>query len=131
MSNDYAQGRLQRIEEHLREIDEQISVLAAVDDGPAKQRIAQTFGTDARAVIVFRGIQQRMTQQQIADALKARNLPLAQQPRVSEMLSELEERGFIKRLPDGSYGVQEGWDRFGLEKTLKKTLKIKKVDDLG
>jgi hypothetical protein len=107
-----------------------VSVLAAVDDGAAKQRIQDTFGSDPRMVIIYRGVQAGMTQQGIADALEARGLPLATQPRVSESLDELETKRLIERAPKGKRNVLPGWDKFGLERTLKKTLKTHRVADL-
>src|SRR4051812_9077090 len=101
MSSDHTQARLQRIEKDVRELAATVSVLAAVDDGPTKQHIQETFGTDPRMVIVYRGVQRALTQQEIADALKERGLPHATQPRVSETLDELEQRRFIERAPKG------------------------------
>lgn len=129
MSADQDQARLQEIEAHLRSLDEQVSVLSAVGDAAAKQRVADTFG-DPRTVIIYRGVQRSMTQEHIAAELKARDLPGAQQPRVSETLTKLEELGFVKRRPDASFHPHNGWCHFGLERTLKKTLRTKKIADL-
>src|SRR5205823_5249237 len=122
MSSDHTQARLQRIEKDVRDLSATVSVLAAVDDGAAKQRIADTFGSDPRTVIIYRGVQRGLTQQEIADLLKERGLPLATQPRVSETLDVLEQRRFIERAPKGVRNILPGWDKFGLERTLKKTL---------
>src|SRR5690349_10139093 len=130
MSSDHTQARLQRIEQDVRELTATVSVLAAVDDGQAKQRIQNTFGSNARMVIIYRGVQRGMTQQEIADALKERGLPLATQPRVSESLDELEQLRFIERAPKGPPNVVLGWNKFGLERVLKKTLKDNVVADL-
>jgi hypothetical protein len=81
-------------------------------------------------VIIYRGVQRGMTQRQIADALKQRSLAGALQPRVSETLIELEGRGFVRRAPDGPFRPREGWDDFGLERTLKKTLRTHKIADI-
>ncbi len=130
MSSDHTQARLQRIEKDVRELAATVSVLAAVDDGAAKQRIQDTFGSDPRVVIIYRGVQKEMTQQEIANALKERNLPGATQPRVSETLDYLEQRRFIDRAPKGARNVVLGWDKFGLERVLRKTLKTNDVADL-
>lgn len=107
-----------------------MSVLSVVGDAAeAKRRIADTFG-DARTVIIYRGVQHGMNQAQIVQALKERDLPRAQQQRVSDSLRELDDGMFIRRTPTG-YQRHEGWDEFGLERTLKKTLRDAKVDDLA
>jgi hypothetical protein len=131
MSSDQTQARLQRIEKDVRDLTATVSVLAAVDDGPAKQRIEDTFGSNPRMVIIYRGVQIDMTQQEIANALKERQLPGATQPRVSESLDELERQRFIERSPKGKPYALPGWDKFGLRRFLKKTLKTHGVDDLS
>jgi hypothetical protein len=118
------------MEAHLRNLDEKVSVLSTVDDPAVKGRIAETFGDDPRAALIYRGVQLRMTQQQIADALKERDLPGATQPRVSETLTDLEERGFVRRTKKAGFVVREGWEDFGLNRVLKRALKKHKVDDL-
>jgi hypothetical protein len=113
----------------LRRLDDRVSVLGVVGDhAEAKRLIAETFG-DARMVIIYRGVQRQMTQHQIAQALKERGLPRAQQQRVSDSLTALEDAMFIRRTKKG-YQRHEGWDEFGLEKVLKKTLRDRKVDDI-
>jgi hypothetical protein len=130
MADDVNQARLQRIEDHLRSLDARVSVLSAVDNGAAKQRIADTF-SDARTAIIYRGVQAGLTQREIADALKERSLPRAQQQRVSDTLDELVELGFIERTKKGRFVVVDGWDAFGLDRMLKRTLRTSKVDDLA
>jgi hypothetical protein len=130
MADDVNQARLQRIEDHLRSLDARVSVLSAVDSGAAKKRITDTF-SDPRAVIIYRGVQKGLTQQQIADALKERNLPRPQQQRVSDALDELVELGFIERTKKGRFVIVEGWDAFGLERVMKRTLRTSQVDDLA
>jgi hypothetical protein len=130
MANDLNQARLQRIEDHLRSLDTRVCVLSAVDSGAAKQRIADTF-SDPRTAIIYRGVQAGFTQRRIADALKERNLPRPQQQRVSDALDELVELGFIERTNKGRFVVVDGWDAFGLDRVLKKTLRTSKVDDLA
>jgi hypothetical protein len=131
MTADHTQARLQRIEDHLRSLDERVSVLSAVDDGPARDRIRETFADNPRMVIILRGIQRGMTQTAIAAALKTRSLPGAHQSLVSAALSELEELQFVKKVPGGGYVQRDGWVDFGLEKTLKKTLRAKNIADLS
>jgi hypothetical protein len=130
MADDVSQARLQRIEDHLRSLDARVSVLSAVDSGAAKQRIADTF-SDPRTAIIYRGVQAGFTQQRIAEVLKERSLPRPQQQRVSDALEELVELGFIERTKKGRFVVVDGWDAFGLERVLKKTLRTSKVDDLA
>jgi hypothetical protein len=130
MAGDVNQARLQRIEDHLRSLDARVSVLSAVDSGAAKQRIMDTF-TDPRTAIIYRGVQAAFTQQHIADALKERNLPRPQQQRVSETLDELVELGFMERTKKGRFVIVDGWDAFGLDRVLKKTLRTSKVDDVA
>lgn len=120
---------MQRIEADVRGLHEKVAVLAAVDSGAAKQRIVDTF-SDARTVIIYRGIQAGLTQQEIASALKVRGLSQPQQQRVSSTTSELEDLGFVERTPKGKYVPTAGWESFGLEKVLRKTLRDAKVDGL-
>jgi hypothetical protein len=129
MPDDVNQARLQRIEDHLRSLDARVSVISAVDSGAAKKRIAETF-SDPRTVIIYRGVAKGLTQQQIAHTLKARDLPQAQQQRVSDSLDELVELGFIERTKKGRFVVAKGWDAFGLDRVLKKTLRTSKIADL-
>jgi hypothetical protein len=129
VSSDYTQARLQRIEAHLRNLDQKVSVLSAVDDPAVKQRIDETFGQDPRAALIYRGVQRGMTQQDIAEALKERGLAGATQPRVSETLTILAERGFVQRKKAG-FVIRDGWDDFGLDRTLKRLLKKHKINDL-
>lgn len=131
MSGDHTQARLQRIEKDVRNLSATVSVLAAVDNAAAKKRIEDTFGSDPRMVIVYRGIQAGLTQRQIADALKERELPGAQQARVSNAFDELEELNFIERTPKGPAAVLPGWEAFGLERVLKKTIRASGVADLS
>jgi hypothetical protein len=131
VSNDINQARFQRMEDHLRSLDERVSVLSAVDGDAAKARIADTFGSDARMAIIYRGIQASLTQREIAKELRDRKLPGAQQARVSNAFDELEELGFIKRTTKGKAVPVGGWDDFGLERVLKKTLKTNDVVDLS
>lgn len=128
----YDQARLQRMEEDLRSLKQQVSVLSIEQDPAVRGKIRETFGDDARNVIIYRGIQLGMSQTDIAAALRERGLPKAQQPRVSETLDELVDRGFVSRAPKGRYVVRDenAWANFGLEKTLKKTLKKSGIDDL-
>jgi GMP synthase PP-ATPase subunit len=131
MASDETQARLQRIEKEVRDLSSTVSVLAAVDSAEAKKRIETTFGSDARMVIIYRGVQRRLTQTQIAQALRARKLPGAQQARVSNAFDELEEMRFIERTRKGPPVALPGWEKFGLERVLKKTLRASGVADLS
>jgi hypothetical protein len=127
--NGQDQARLQEIEKHLRNLDERVSVLSAVDGSRAKQVIAETF-KDPRTVIIYRGVQRGKTQQQIAAALRERSLPQALQQRVSDTFSHLEDLGFLRRRPDKAFDIVQGWDDFGLEKVMRKTLLRDNIADL-
>jgi hypothetical protein len=129
VSNGQDQARLQEIEKHLRSLDERVSVLSAVDGGRAKQVIAETF-KDPRAVIIYRGVQLGKTQQQIAAALRERALPQALQQRVSDTFSQMEDLGFLRRRRDKAFDIVQGWDDFGLEKVMRKTLLRDNIADL-
>lgn len=131
MSSDHTQARLQRMEDHLRNLDERVSVLSAVDGDAAKARIANTFGSDARMAIIYRGIQAGLTQREIAKALRDRKLPGAQQARVSNAFDDLDELGFITRPPKGKAIPVQGWESFGLERVLKKTIRDAGVTELS
>jgi hypothetical protein len=128
---DQTQARLQRIEEDVRSLNARYRVLAAVDDTAVRQQIADTFGDDARMAIIYRGVQLGKTQQEIAAALAERNLPLATQPRVSESLGLLVDRGFVTRKRNGPFTAAEGWSDFGLDRTIRKTLRKHNVRDFA
>jgi hypothetical protein len=130
VSDDHTQARLQRIEDDVRELKETVSVLGVVNDREAKARIQAMFGSDPRMVIVYRGVQRGLTQEQIAAALRERGLKYATQPRVSESLTQLEDEQFIKRTPKGPPLVLLGWEKFGLKRVLKNTLRTHGVPDL-
>ncbi|MFN2587797.1 MAG: hypothetical protein ABR613_06755 [Actinomycetota bacterium] len=121
------------MEEDLRSLKQQVSVLSVVEDPAVRKKIQDTFSDEPRNVIIYRGIERGMTQTQIAAALKERGLPRAQQPRVSETLDELVDRGFVRRAPKGRYVLRDekAYSDFGLEKVLKRALKKHGVDDLG
>lgn len=121
---------MQRIEADVRGLHEKVAVLAAVDSGAARERISTTF-RDARTVIIYRGLQAGLTQTQIAAELKARSLRKgAQQQQVSATIREFEDLGFVEKTSKGKYVPTPGWDSFGLEKVLRKTLRTESVDDL-
>lgn len=131
MSGDHLQARIQRIEADVRGLRETVSVLAAVDSAEAKALIEETFGSP-RNVVILRGIQLGMTQAQIARALKERDLKTnAQQQQVSKTIRDLEDLGFVEKTPKGTYVPKAGWDAFGLERTLRKTLRSAGINDLG
>jgi hypothetical protein len=130
VTEDQLQARMQRIEADVRGLHEKVGVLAAVDSGGAKKRIADTFSAP-RTVIIYRGLKAGMTQAQIASSLKERGLTKgAQQQQVSATIRELEDLGFVEKTPRGKYVATAGWETFGLEKVLRKTLRDGRVDDL-
>lgn len=128
---DHTQARLQRIEERVASLDDTVAILATVDDALAKQRIAETFGDDPSMVIIYRGVQQGLSQTRIAAELKARGLQRADQGDVSRACSFLEEKRFLKRKGPKGFVVRDGWDAFGLDKFLKNVLRSRKVTPLG
>jgi hypothetical protein len=130
VSDSYTQGRLQEIERHVRSLDGTVRVLAAVDRPAVRKGMEATF-SDPRLIIIFRGVQRGLTQQKIADELKARGLPRAQQGFVSTALTQLLDRGFVDRAPKGGYSAVEGWEAFGLNRILRKILKANNVDDIA
>lgn len=131
MNDRLTQGRLQDIDRHVRSLDGTVRVLASVDRPAVKKRIQQTFA-DPRMVIVYRGVQRGLKQQEIADELKRRGLPQAQQPFVSKALTLLQDQGFVDKAPKGAgYTVIDGWNAFNLERVLRKVLKAAEVDDLA
>lgn len=132
MVDEYTQARLQRMEEDLRSLKQQVSVLSVVEDPAVRKKIQDTFGDDPRSVIIYRGVERGMTQVQIAAALRERGLPRAQQPRVSETLDELVDRGFVRKAPKGRYVPRDerAYADFGLEKVLRRALRNHGIDDL-
>ncbi len=133
MMAEFDQARLQRIEERLKSLDERVSVLSVTEGAAVKQKISETFAGNPRNAIIYRGVQRGMSQSQIASALKERRLTGALQQRVSDTLAELVEAGFVRRAPKGAFVTrdEDGWNDFGLERVLKKTLRDQKVADLG
>lgn len=127
---DATQARLQRIEDHLKNLDGTVFVLSAVGSGEAKQRIKDTFSMNPATVVVYRGVEKNMTQTAIASRLKQLGLPGADQGRVSNVCTELDELGFLRKTSAGHYAVVDGWGKFGLERVLKKTLKEANIDEL-
>lgn len=131
MTDPITQARLQDIEKHVRSLDGTVRVLAAVDRPAVRKQIAEAFA-DPRAIIVYRGIQEGLTQTEIAGELKARDMSSAAQSFVSSVLAKLDEQGFVvKAAKGGSYVPVDGWEAFNLTKTLRKTLKTAGIDDLG
>jgi hypothetical protein len=126
----FTQGRLQDIEKHVRSLDGTVRVLASVDRPAVRKQIEQTFA-DPRVVLVYRGVQRGLKQQEIADELKLRQLPRATQPFVSGILAQLHDRGFVDKAPKGAgYTTVDGWNAFNLDRVLRKLLKAAGVDDL-
>jgi len=130
MNDRFTQGRLQDIEKHIRNLDGTVRVLASVDRPAVTQQIKDTFA-DPRTVIVFRGVERGLKQEEIAKELKRRSLADAHQPFVSKTLTMLHDRGFVdKGRKGGAYAPADGWEAFNLPKTLRKILKAADVDDL-
>jgi 2-keto-3-deoxy-L-rhamnonate aldolase RhmA len=128
---DHAHGHSQRIELHLRQVNHRGSVLAVLETKAAAQaRIAETFKGQPSLVIVYQGLKKGMTQPEIAQALKDRGLKGASQPRVSNAEATLETAGFLRQPPKGRRVIQEGWDEFGLDRTLARILKDAGVEKL-
>lgn len=132
MTDEYTQARLQRMEDDLRSVKQEVSVLSGVNDAAVKKRIQDTFADNPRNALIYRGIELGMNQTQIAAALKERGLPQAEQPRVSETLNELVDLGFVRRAPKNRYILRDenAYADRGLPKTIKKTLKKHGVNDL-
>lgn len=131
MSDPYTQGRLQDIEKHVRSLDETVKVLASVDRPAVRKEIEQAFA-DPRAIVIYRGVQEGLTQPQIADQLKARGLSNPTQSFVSAALATLHDGGFVDKAPKGAgYIAVEGWEAFNLKKVLRKALKAAGIDDLA
>jgi hypothetical protein len=131
VSDPYTQGRLQDIEKHVRSLDETVKVLASVDRAAIRKRIELAFA-DPRVIIVFRGVQEGLTQPQIAAHLKARDLSNPTQSFVSGALAKLHDLGFVDKAPKGAgYVAVEGWQAFNLKRMLRKGLKAADVDDLA
>lgn len=131
MSDSFAQGRLQDIEKHVRSLDGTVKVLASVDRPAVRKRIEDTFD-DPRIIIVYRGVQRGLKQNEVAAELKARGLSAAQQPFVSKALTRLQDQGFVeKAAKGGAFVIVDGWGAFNLERILRKKLRDAGVDDLG
>lgn len=131
MSDPYTQGRLQEIEKHVRSLDGTVKVLASVDRPAVRKQIEEAFD-DPRMIIVYGGVQEGLTQRQIADQLKARGLPRPAQSFVSDALAKLSDSGFVHKAEKGGrYVLVEGWEAFNLKKTLRKMLKAAGIDDLA
>lgn len=130
MSSDELQARIQRIEEDLRSLHDVVAVLAAADSDAVKQVIHSVF-SDPRTVIIYRGVQRGMTQAQIGAALKERGLKKNFQPDVSKTVRMLEDKGFVEKPPQGAHVPRTGWNKYGLERFVRKTLRDAGIDDLA
>lgn len=131
MTEDHTQARLQRIEQRVASLDDTVSILAMVDDVAAKQRIEEIFGGDPSMVIVYRGVQKNLTQEQTADILRTKGLNRSNQAEVSRARALLEEKGFIKKREPRGYVARDGWTPFGIERYLRKVLRDAGVTDLA
>jgi hypothetical protein len=123
---DHTQERLQRIEERVASLDNTVSILAAVDDAMAKARIVEVFGDDPSMVIIYRGVEKKLSQTQIAAELRKRGLTRADQGDVSRACAFMLDKRFLKKKKPKGYAVREGWEPFGLDKYLKQVLKRQK-----
>jgi len=130
VTSDHTQARLQRIEERVASLDDTVGILATVDDAVAKQRIAETFANDPSMVVIYCGVQKKLSQGQIAAELRARGLARADQGDVSRACAILEERRFLKKTEPKGYTSRGGWDAFGIEKFLKQVLRNNNVEPL-
>lgn len=130
---DHTQERLQRIEERVASLDDTVSILAGVDDALAKQRMAEVFGDDPSMVIIYRGVERKLSQTQIAAELRKRGLTRADQARVSTACAFMLDKRFLKKKEPKGYAVRDGWETFGLDKYLKQVLRGHKppVEPLG
>ncbi len=132
MSADHSHGHTQRIEAHLRDVNHRGSVIAALEtDAAAKKKIADTFGASPTLVIVYLGLKKGLTQPEIAEELKKRDLPGGSQSQVSIAESNLEEAGFLKQPPKGRRIIREGWEEIGITRALNKILKEHGVAKFG
>jgi hypothetical protein len=130
VSSDELQARIQRIEADLRSLHDVVAVLAAADSHAVRQVIRDVF-SDARTVIIYRGIQLGMTQTEIGAALKTRGLKSHFQSDVSKTVGLLEDKGFVEKPPKGQHVARTGWNRYGLEKFMRKTLRDGAIHDLA
>jgi hypothetical protein len=129
VTSDQLEARIQRIEEDLRSLHDVVAVLAAANPDAVKQVIRNVF-SDPRTVIIYRGIQQGRTQTEIGVALKDRGLKKYFQQDVSKTVGILEDKGFVEKPPKGGHVTRAGWNKYGLEKFLRKTLRDAGIDDL-
>jgi hypothetical protein len=127
-SDDHVQADIQRIAKRVQSLDETVAILSRMSG--AKQQITDLFSGNPRLVIIYRGIQKGLTQTAIAKLLRDRNLPGADQGDVSRAYPTLDEAGFIRGGPQKKWVTTGGWEPFGLERILKKTLKDAGVDDV-
>jgi hypothetical protein len=131
VTDNMTNARLQRIEQRVASLDDTVSILAMVDDDLAKERIESTFGGDPSLVLVYRGVQKKLTQEQTADALRERGLARSNQAEVSRARARLRELGFLKDKEPRSYAARDGWTPFGIERYLRKVLRDANVSDLA
>lgn len=130
--SDQGHAHTQRIESHVRDSNHRDSVLATLEKADlADQRIKDTFGANPALVIVYQGLKRGMSQLDIAQALKDRDLPGGTQPQVSRAEARLEEAGFLRQPSKGRRVPREGWDEFALDRKLARMLKRAGVAKLG
>lgn len=127
MTDEHLQARVQRIEADVHALYR----LTSMRDGKAiRAKIQGTFGADARACIILRGVQRGLSGPAIAKALADRGLPQPTQQRVSDALKELDHEGFVTKTEKGHYTAAGGLQGFGLDRTITATLKKKNVPDI-
>ena len=127
MTDEHLQARVQRIEADVHALYRMTSMR---DGTEIRARIAATFGEDARACIILRGVQRGLNGPEIAAALADRGLPQASKQRVSDTLKALDEAGFVTKTEKGHYTAAGGLQGFGLDRTINTTLKKNDVDDI-
>lgn len=128
MTDEHLQARVQRIEADVHALYRMTSMR---DGGEIRATIKATFGEDARACIVLRGVQKGLSGPQIANALAERGLAQANKQRVSDTLQKLDNLGFVTKTEKGRYAAAEGLQGFGLDRTITATLKRLNVPDIA
>jgi hypothetical protein len=121
------QARVQRIEADVHGL---YRILAVTDRGDQVRALIKETFADARTCIVFRGVQRGLNGTQTAKALTDRGLDGADKRRVSDTRRQLDEIGLVNKAPKGKYVAAGGLEEFGLDRTIKDTLRKAKVPDI-
>ena len=127
MTDEHLQARVQRIEADVHALYRMTSMR---DGESIRATIKATFGDDARACIILRGVQKGLSGPQIAKALADRALPQPAHQRVSDTLRELDGLGFVTKTEKGHYTAAGGLQGFGLDRMIAATLKRTNVPDI-